>query len=1076
MYKDGKKLLSEIKFLESYSRKTEDGAQETWDMSVSRIMNMHREFYKNKMSPELEIIINDIETAYKNKVFLGSQRALQFGGEQLLKHHSRLYNCVSSVVDRPAFFGEIFYWLLAGAGAGFAVYKKYVNDLPRLLPRTKTPKTHIIEDSIEGWATSLDVLLASFFEWGGKHPEFAQRKVYFDFTKIRPEGAMISGGFKAPGPEPLRAALNKIENILISAAEQKRQLKPIEVYDIVMHASDAVLSGGVRRSATICIFDADDEEMMNAKIGNWYVENPQRGRSNNSAAILRNETTKEQFDKIFKSTEQYGEPGFIFVNDLETTFNPCVEIGMHPFYYDDEGKRFSGWQGCVSYDTKLITRDGIHKIGNLAENNKEVEIWNGVNWSKVKPIKTGENRILYRVKFSDGSYLDATENHKFLIKNRFEKDYSEKTTLELVDLLKKSKYNISVPRTNINYTDGISEKYAYDYGFILGDGTVRERNGTYDSAGCIYESNFEYNFPLKGKQSEILLDKHNEKVSKYKNVYYNKSSDTLDFDNKFAYELKYNPGLPNVLFTWDKQSILNFIAGWIDTDGTITASNTVRIYGEEEKIRDCQLLLTKIGIQSSVNLMSEKGTTTNKGVRNRDVWYVQIMPSNDLWCSKKTLESKEYTAKGKYQNVKEIIKLENLHDSYCFEEFELHQGLFNNVLTKQCNLTEINGSYCDNEDKFLEACYVASAMGTLQAGYTDFKFVDEITKKIFDREALLGVSITGWMSNPRVLFDDEILRKGANLVKEVNKKVAKLIEINPAARTTTVKPSGNASVLLGTTSGIHGEHSEMYIRNIQLNKNTKIAQLLKKYASNMIEESVWSANKTDYVASIPVVSKKDSIFKLNLYGIKLLEYVKLVQNNWVNEGTDIDLCVSKSVRHNVSNTVQVDNWEKTRDYIWDNKEYFAGISLLSMSGDKDYNQAPFSEVLTAKQISDKYGVPALFASGLIVDALKSFDNNLWLAIDTANGYGLDISEETDYNLLKRDWVRRFKKFAEFYYSNDLKMTEYCLKDVYLLHKWTKIQMTLNIEELLELLKTVESEEKDINTMGAQACFAGQCEI
>jgi ribonucleoside-triphosphate reductase (thioredoxin) len=216
---DLRNLLSDIKFYEGYSRYSEDlNKYESWSDAVHRVMDMHKKFYKEKMSPALEQLIDFAERAYKEKKVLGAQRALQFGGKQLLKHQMRMYNCTSSHANRVQFFGEYFYILLCGAGAGFSVQKHHVAQIPMIRPRTKQAKTHVIEDSIEGWATSLNVLLSSFFIGGGVNPEYEGRKIYFDSTKVRNKGALISGGFKAPGPEPLIKALNLIERLLVSRA------------------------------------------------------------------------------------------------------------------------------------------------------------------------------------------------------------------------------------------------------------------------------------------------------------------------------------------------------------------------------------------------------------------------------------------------------------------------------------------------------------------------------------------------------------------------------------------------------------------------------------------------------------------------------------------------------------------------------------------------------------------------------------------------------------------------------------------------------------------------------------------
>jgi ribonucleoside-triphosphate reductase len=285
---------------------------------------------------------------------------------------------------------------------------------------------------------------------------------------------------------------------------------------------------------------------------------------------------------------------------------------------------------------------------------------------------------------------------------------------------------------------------------------------------------------------------------------------------------------------------------------------------------------------------------------------------------------------------------------------------------------------------------VASALCTLQAGYTDFEFLGPESKEIFEREALIGVSITGWMNNPQVLFDDDVLRKVRSIVKEVNRKVAALIGINPAARTTCAKPSGNASVLLGTASGIHGEHAPRYLRHAQFNNEMEVLQAFKKKFPAMVEDSVWSINKTDSVIAFPIISKEGSIYKADLMGVKQLEYVKKAQQVWVEEGTNVELCRHPKLRHNISNTISVDDWDAVTKYLYENRQWFCGVSLMAASGDKAFPQAPFTEVLTAEQIVEKYGAASLFAAGVVTRALDAF-GDLWKAVSTAQGYGEDLS-------------------------------------------------------------------------------------
>lgn len=388
-----------------------------------------------------------------------------------------------------------------------------------------------------------------------------------------------------------------------------------------------------------------------------------------------------------------------------------------------------------------------------------------------------------------------------------------------------------------------------------------------------------------------------------------------------------------------------------------------------------------------------------------------------------------------------------------------------------CNLVENNGSKIDTPEKLMKSARASAIMATLQAGYTDFKYLSPATKEITEREALIGVSITGWMNNPQVLFNKEYLTAAGKEVLKVNKLVAKLIGINPAARATCSKPSGNASVILGTGSGIHGEHSEMYFRNMQMNKFDEVTKLLLETNPAMLEESVWSSNGTDLVASFPIgVKEKNALFKSELIGVKQLEYVKIAQQYWVEAGTDLDLCVDSRLRHNISNTIQVDDWDEVEEYLFNNRQWFAGVSLLSSSGDKDYAQAPFTAVYTAEQLLETYGTASMFASGLIVDGLQAFNDNLWEACDSVDREVFSGSNAA----AKADWIRRFKKFADNYFGGDLVKTSYCLKDCYNLHKWSVITRQMKPVDFKSALS--EPKYTEVSTMGAQACSGNACEI
>ncbi len=751
----GKKFLSDLKLHSDYFKWLEEkGRYETWEDACDNIMDGHRKKYK-KYTDELLPYFNSALESMKDQLVLASQRNLQYRHEQIMKHNTRMFNCTSGHIARNRVFQEIFYLALSGCGFGGGLLKPFVKNLSRIQKRLNGTKTFVINDSIEGWSDALGVLMSSYFVDRQPFPEFAGYEVKFDYSQIREKGSFISGGFKAPGPEGLKQSLEKIEQLIERWIEKEgNEIRPILAFDIICHSADAVLSGGVRRSALNMIVDPNDDEMIHAKTGNWRVENPQRGRSNNSVLLLRSEVKREQFEYLVKLNDGANDIGFVFANSWFDMFNPCFEILKIP--------------------------------------------------------------VLMNVDFSKIHYDDIEE---------------------------------------------------------------------------------------------------------------------------------------------------------------FTKTNN-----------------DKFGIQG-------------------------------------------------------------------------------------CNLTEINAEKCTTKEKFFKACKDASTLGTLQAGYTNFPYLGETSRKIFEREALLGVSITGWMNNPK-LFNAELLKEGAEVVKRTNKEVAQIIEINQAARTTCVKPSGNASVVLGTASGIHPEHSEKYFRIMQLNKESNTAKWLQDNMSFLLEESVWSSTKSDYVVFVPVENPKQGLFKKDMKGIKHLELIKLVQQNWVNEGTNPELCTYSPVNHNTSCTVIIDDKDAIVEYIWNERDYFTAVSFMSDYGDKDFNQAPFTSVLNLNEIVEEYGKGSILASGLVIDGLHYFENNLWMACDTLISTQTDsplpVTGTREQVLLKNYWITRAKKFAKNYFKGDLKKMVYCLKDVHLFHKWETVTRQFKEVDFGQILD--KPQYKDISDYASMACSGGSCEI
>jgi ribonucleoside-diphosphate reductase alpha chain len=318
------KILSEITVYMKYAKyRPELQRRETWEELVTRNMEMHIKKY-----PQLEQEIRDNYKFVYDKKCLPSMRSMQFAGKPIEMSPNRIYNCAFAPIDDWRVFSEIMFLLLGGTGVGYSVQKHHVDALPEIRkPNVDKTRRFLIGDSIEGWADSISVLVKAYF-FGGSKPTF-------DFRDIRAKGArLITSGGKAPGPQPLKECLIKLEGIL-DAKKDGDKLTPLEVHDMVCHIADAVLAGGIRRAALISLFSANDEQMISCKSGAWWETNPQRGRANNSAVLMRHKITKEYFLDLWKRIEASGagEPGIYLSNDKDWGTNPCCEIALRPFQF-----------------------------------------------------------------------------------------------------------------------------------------------------------------------------------------------------------------------------------------------------------------------------------------------------------------------------------------------------------------------------------------------------------------------------------------------------------------------------------------------------------------------------------------------------------------------------------------------------------------------------------------------------------------------------------------------------------------------------------------------------------------------
>ena len=580
------KILSDLTVYMKYAKFVPElNRRETWEELVTRNMNMHIKKY-----PKLENEIKDVYKLVYDKKVLPSMRSMQFGGKPIEISPNRIYNCAYLPIDNLEAFSETMFLLLGGTGVGYSVQRHHVEQLPEIRkPNPNRNRRFLIGDSIEGWADAIKVLLKSYFGEQLSTPEF-------DFSDIRPKGAMlVTSGGKAPGPQPLKDCIHKLTSIL-ETKEDGDKLTPIEVHDIVCHIADAVLAGGIRRAALISLFSADDHEMIACKSGNWWETNPQRGRANNSATLLRHKITKEFFMDLWKRVEASGagEPGIYFTNDKDWGTNPCCEIALRP--------------------------------------------------------------------------------------------------------------------------------------------------------------------------------------------------------NQF------------------------------------------------------------------------------------------------------------------------------------------------------CNLCEVNVSDIESQEDFNARVKAAAFIGTLQAGYTDFHYLRDIWKKTTEKDALIGVGMTGIGSGVVLGYD---IKQASKIVKEENVRVAELIGINKSARTTTVKPSGTSSLVLGTSSGIHAWHNDYYIRRIRVGKNEAIYQYLAINHPELVEDEYFRPHDTA-VISVPQKAPDGAILRTES-PFHLFERVKKITQEWIKPGHR-----SGSNTHNVSATISLkpEDWELAGEWMWENRDFYNGLSVLPFNGGT-YIQAPFEDC-TKEQFDTLY--------------------------------------------------------------------------------------------------------------------------
>lgn len=917
-----------------YARWREDlGRRELRDESVARVEDMHLRRFAHLG----ETFASDIRWAFDHvraKKVLPSMRSMQFGGAAVEQSHARQYNCSFSLIDRVRAFQEAFYLLLCGCGVGYSVQFQHVEKLPPVAYQDENAEVvhHVVGDTIEGWADAGGALIEHTL--AGRHVEFA-------YHQIRRKGSLLkTSGGRAPGHRPLREALERARKVILGA--QGRRLRPIECHRILCHFADAVLAGGIRRSAMIALFSIDDGEMMYCKASpSWRKTEPWLERANNSVALLRGAFDEAQFRRIFNYTREFGEPGFVFLSSLDHGVNPCVPAG-----------------------TKILTRDGYRDIDKLV--GKTVDVWNGREWSTVRPAVTGYDQPMVRVHLDDGTSLDCTEAHKWCVmRGKWSRDAVEER-VEAASLVTGDR----LQRYEMPLVEGGCEMpEAYAHGFYCADGHDED----HQQVAWLYGEKRGLAKRLGGRYAGA----------------YDAQADRQKIVFNAAMPPKYS-----VPENADVRSRMEWFAGLLDGDGTVVRNpNSVGLQVtsvDRDFLLRVRRMLTTLGVQAKVTLGREAGSRMMPDGRGgqasygcKTLWRLLVNAPDTAKLVRGGLRTSrlKLDALAPQRDARRFVRVERVEQLpraevvYCFTEEKNHTGTFEGIVTGQCaeigldprlragdtyatgwafcNLSVVNCAACKTEDELMQAALAASWIGTLQAAYTDFPYLGPVSEAIARRDALIGVSLAGIQDNPTLALDPRVQQAMAREVMTGNLQFATLLGIELAARQTCVKPDGTGVLTLygkdskSVGSGIHRHWGEKIIRRVTAEEQEPIFQAFRAVNPHMCVRKPSGA----WCIEFPIQVQDGAALMENQSAVEFLRDVQLTQQNWVSQGTFRESEVP-GLRHNVSNTcpVRENEWDDVADYLWRHQDDFACVSFLPYDVTAIYDFAPFEPVRTPEQL------------------------------------------------------------------------------------------------------------------------------
>lgn len=934
--------IQQFQFYDKYARYNYDlGRRETWIETVDRAVDYLHELAGDRvLRQDYEKIRSDI----LNMRAMPSMRLLAMAGPAARRQSLAIYNCSALPVDSLDSFVEALIISMAGCGVGYSVEQQFVEQLPRVKRQSTWGHQLVmsIDDSSEGWAEALRFGLNTWFDG---------QDVMFDYKAIRPAGAplKIKGG-RASGPEPLRVMFEKVRAKIL--ARQGSFLRPIDAHDIMCLVGNAAVSGGVRRTAMISLFDFDDYEMRHAKDGNFDHENSQRWNANNSAvwpAGLTQLDVMEQMLVMMRSGR--GEPGI---------FNRSAAQETRPLRRDNAQFLCNP---CVTGDTWVLTDMGPRQVGDLADKHQTYvngfpEPASGFWETGIKPV--------FVLKTKQGYNLRLTANHKVFARHFGETgvfDWLEAGQLKPGDSIKIHNHR------GANWSGEGSESEGWLLGSLVGD-------GTFDSKTAILEYWGENRALMTKKAVGIIQDNLRARVDLqgHDQAEYNRTiiHSTGLRDLAAAYGIY--KGMKTVTPLVEQSSFhfhRGFLQGLFDADGSVIGSQqkgvSVRLAQSDiQLLTAVQRMLLRLGVVSTIySNRREAGTRLMPNGRggydeyNCRAQHELVVANDNLFQFSETVDfsdpEKHERLEGLLRGYKRhpnqehfIVQVESISPDGdemvydCSVDSSQHAFDANGMVVHNCgeinlrphglcNLSIAVARPDDTYDTLSDKVKTATLIGTIQSLATNFPGLRDVWRRNAEDERLLGVDINGQYDSP-ISRDPDVQWQLQQEVRQHNAAYAVQLGINISAATTCVKPSGNSSQLLDCSSGIHPRWAPYYIRNVRVSTHTPIYKVLRDAGVPMDPENGQTPETAiTWVVHFPVAAPKDAITRKSISAIEQCDYWLQVKENWTEHNPSV------TITYQPGEEMAITQW------VFDHQDKIGGMTFLP-ADDARYDQMPYQEI------------------------------------------------------------------------------------------------------------------------------------